>query len=134
MKNTLLNDLKPRLLTNPDQLVGRTIQAVERDWCDGLYLLLDNGQVAIINAERGYEDSVELNFKDSVNQWDDLDNLVEIGVVTAEQHAQWKAEEAEENKRNVEARERAEFEKLRRKFQPEAIPTPKTNQLGWPEE
>lgn len=133
MNNPLLKYLKNLLVTDPDQLVGRTITKVKRDWSARLYLLLDSGQVAIINAERGYEDSVELNFENSVNQWDDLDNLVDLGVVSAAAHDKWRADEAQENKRNVEARERAEFEKLRRKFQPEAIPTPKYNQLGWPE-
>lgn len=132
--NDLLNKLKDLMVTNSDDLVGRKITGVERDWNDGLYLAFDDGRFAIIKAARGYEDSVELEFETSVNQWDDLDNLVDLGIVPEASRDAYVAYQQAESKKATEARERAEFEKLRRKFQPEAIPTPKTNQLGWPEE
>lgn len=85
-------------------------------WDDSLYLLFEDGKVAIVDASPGYDHDVELELKTSVEAWDDLPNLVELGVVSQADHAKWKADRDAANKSDSERRERAQYEALKAKF------------------
>ncbi len=103
-----------RLLTSPSELVGETIKACIFAWGEGMYTLFDSGYISIISSAGGYDGEVMLSRH--ADQWDDFQYLAKIGAITEEDFEEFNRIRDEQHKSFREAKERADYEKLKKKF------------------
>lgn len=106
------------------EAVGKTLAAVEfsEGYCGGQCVLaFTDGTFATLGVERGYERGDEEITEDTLALFDFGDeNLVRAGIVTADELAAMREDRNRQQRagyeRLQEARDRQEFERLKRKF------------------
>ena len=106
------------------EAIGKTLAAVEfsESWCGGQAVLaFTDGTFATLGVERGYESGEDEIKEDTLAVFDFGDEkLARAGIVTLDEMAAMRAEQTRQRQAEAqyrqEARDRQEFERLKRKF------------------
>lgn len=116
-KTQLQLDLEKNLIKDSDHLVGKTIkQAYLSCYPECLYLRLHDDQFCMVQATPSYENTVDLEFKEDVDSYQDYDHLVKIGIMTQTQVDDHRKAAADYREKQRLAQDRAEYEKLKKRF------------------
>jgi len=116
-KTQLQLDLEKNLIKDSDHLVGKTIkQAYLACYPNCLYLRLNDDQFCMVQADPSYDNTVEMEFKEDVDAYEDYDHLVKIGIMTQTQVDEHQETRLRERELAIVRQQRAEYEKLKKIF------------------
>ena len=99
------------------EAVGLTLTGSVSSYCDDSLVLMFGDVFVCLHAERGWEESVDL--KECEFDWRDfgVDRSIEAELITQAEIDAYYAKQEQDRAKLVEARERAEFERLRAKYE-----------------
>ncbi len=107
-----------RTQIHPIDATGRTIEGINRDWGDAIVLLSGDTFIHLkADSYPGCEPHFEQGQTGSFNWKENLSDLVKWGLCSVEEQTLLRAKFAAESALEREKQERAEFERLRQKFE-----------------
>jgi hypothetical protein len=116
------DEIRRRQLTEPEQLVGKTIARVWTDFGSTVAITFDDGTYAFLEAKDGrYDDELaELNWSDRP----DSCHLLHMGVITEDQREELERRDNERREARLREEERRIYEFYKAKVEEQTQPRP----------